>query len=226
MHMSGLLRLYPRAWRKRYGDEMASLLEERPPTARERLDLGRGAVDAWLHPPEPSRVPIVAALVGGGLWTVVASAVLLQPAPPDWPGYVLEVVPLAMLAATCLFVAAFGCGLRAGEASSRALAVGGCLLVVGYVAWIGMLGGTALGIVSGPVLGAAQTLAMLGTIAIGLILVRARDEPVGWLLLVATVAMLVPSTIGWLAFGIAWTAIGVAMWLDRQVRTGTPLVGA
>jgi hypothetical protein len=171
-------------------------------------------------------VPIVAALAGGGLWTVVASAVLVQPVPLDWPGYLAEVVPLATLAAGCMLVAAIGCSLRAGEARSRTIAIGTWILVVGYVAWIGMLGGTALGAVSGPLLGAAQTLAMLGPIAIGLILVRARSEPIGWLMLVAPVALLVPSTIAWLGFGMAWTAIGVAMWLDRQVRTGTPLVGA
>jgi len=224
--MSGLLRLYPPAWRARYGDEMASLLEDRPPTARERLDLVRGAVDAWLHPAEASLVPIVAALAGGGLWTVVASAVLIQPAPFDWPGYFIDVVPLATLAVAFLLVAAIGCALRAGEASSRAVAVGMGMLVAGYLAWIGMLAGTASGVVSGPALGAAQTAAMLGTIAIGLILVRARSEPIGWLLLLAPVALLVPSTTMWLGFGMAWTAIGVAMWRDRQHRNDSPLLGA
>ena len=56
-------------------------------------------------PPIPSRTPAVAALVGGGLWTVVAAGVLFQPAPPDWPGYLLEVVPTATLAVAFLFVA-------------------------------------------------------------------------------------------------------------------------
>lgn len=224
--MSGLLKLYPAAWRARYGDEMASLIEERPLSGRERLDLVRGAMDAWLHPREPSIVPIVAALVGGGLWTIVASAVLLQAAPLDWPGYLMEAVPLATLAAGCLFVAALGCALRAGEARSRTAAVGIGLLVVGYVAWVGMLAGTALGAVGGPLLGASQSIAMLGTLAIGLLLVRARDQPIGWLLLVAPIALLVPSTVMWLGFGTVWTAVGIAMWFDRQVRTGTPLVGA
>lgn len=226
MFMSAWLKLYPPAWRARYGDEMGSLLEERRPSGRERLDLARGAFDAWLHPPKPSIVPVAAALVGGGLWTVVASAVLAQPAPLDWPGYLVEVVPLATLAAGCMFVAAIACALRAGDALSKAIRVGTGVLVVGYVAWIGMLGGTVLGVVAGPLLGAAQSVAMLGTGAIGVILIRARDEPIGWLMLTAPVALLVPSTVMWLGFGLAWTALGVAMWLDREGRIRTPLVGA
>jgi hypothetical protein len=56
--MSRLLALYPRAWRRRYGDELLSLIAIRPPNARDQLDLVLGAIDAHLHPelvtPEPS----------------------------------------------------------------------------------------------------------------------------------------------------------------------------
>ena len=45
-----LLRLYPAAWRDRYLDEVSDLLAERPPSLRDRLDLMRGAADAWIHP--------------------------------------------------------------------------------------------------------------------------------------------------------------------------------
>jgi hypothetical protein len=221
MRVSALLRLYPGAWRARYGDEMAALLEERPPDRRERLDLIRGALDAWLHPPTPSPAPMLAALIGGGLWTVVAAAVLAQPAPPDWPGYLAEIIPLAVVAAVCLLVAATACVLRAGEAKSRAIAIATGLVLVGHVAWIGMLGATLVGVVGGPALAAAQALAMVGTIAVGLILVRASDEPIGFLLITAPVAMLVPWNVTWLVFGAAWTAIGIVMWLDRAARTGS-----
>lgn len=220
--MSTLLRLYPGAWRARYGDEMEALLEERRLDRRERLDLIRGALDAWVHPPTPSPAPMLAALIGGGLWTVVATAVLIQPAPPDWPGYLAEIVPLAVVAAVCLLVAATACVLRAGEARSRAIGLATGLVLVGHLAWIGMLGATLLGVVGGAVLAAAQALAMVGTIAVGLILVRARDEPIGFLLIAAPVAMLVPWTVTWLAFGAAWTAIGIVMWLDRTARAGSP----
>ncbi len=73
--MSRLIRLYPRAWRDRYGDEVAHLIHERPPTLADRIDLVRGALDAQLHPhvlvgePEPGpwthRIPGLLALAAG-----------------------------------------------------------------------------------------------------------------------------------------------------------------
>lgn len=47
--MRRLLRLYPRAWRRRYSPEMEALLAQTPPTPRAVLDLLRGALDAHLH---------------------------------------------------------------------------------------------------------------------------------------------------------------------------------
>lgn len=48
-----LLRLYPRAWRARYGEEMLALLEEHHITLRTRINLLRGALDAQLHQRSP-----------------------------------------------------------------------------------------------------------------------------------------------------------------------------
>jgi hypothetical protein len=124
------------------------------------------------------------------------------------------------MAAGCLFVAALGCLLRTGEARSRASGLATALVVVGYVLWVAMLGATILGVIGSPVLAAAQAFAMIGTIAVGLVLVRASDEPIGFLLIAASVAMLVPWTATWMAYGAAWTAIGIAMWLDRAARRG------
>lgn len=45
-----LVRLYPRAWRERYGEEFLALLEERPASVKDLLDVARGALDAWLRP--------------------------------------------------------------------------------------------------------------------------------------------------------------------------------
>jgi hypothetical protein len=226
MRVSHLLRLYPRAWRARYGDEMAALLEERRLGRRERLDLIRGALDAWTHPATPSVVPVLAALSGGGLWTIVATAVLVQPVPLDWPGYLADIIPLALVAAFCLLVAATACLLRAGEARSRAIGLAAVLVLVGHLAWMVMLGATHFGLVGGAPLAASQTLAMIGTIAVGLILVRAGDQPIGLLLIAAPVAMLVPWTVTWLLFGAGWTAIGIVMWLDRDARVAPPRITA
>ncbi|MGI5491591.1 hypothetical protein [Microtetraspora malaysiensis] len=44
-----LLRLYPRAWRDRYGDEMRDLLAARPVRLRTLADLCFAALDAWTH---------------------------------------------------------------------------------------------------------------------------------------------------------------------------------
>lgn len=42
--MRPILRLYPSAWRQRYGDELTDLLDEMPATPATTLDLVRGAV--------------------------------------------------------------------------------------------------------------------------------------------------------------------------------------
>jgi hypothetical protein len=44
-----VLRLYPRAWRARYGDELGALLDAMPVSWRVRADLVRGAAREWLH---------------------------------------------------------------------------------------------------------------------------------------------------------------------------------
>jgi hypothetical protein len=155
-----LLRLYPRAWRDRYGDELLALLEDRPATPLDLLDLIRGALDARLHPqlagasgepnersvPMTDRLPGLAA-IGGGILVLLATALAaIQPvfavgdAGRDmgltillWsPGMVL--IDLALLAATAR---------RSLPAWSRtdswlaALAVGAGL--VWFTGWPGIL---------------------------------------------------------------------------------------
>ena len=77
--MSRLVRLYPPAWRMRYGEELEATLAARPPRLGDQLDLILGAVDAHLHPdlvlagpdsiaspvPLGHRVPGLIATVGG-----------------------------------------------------------------------------------------------------------------------------------------------------------------
>ena len=45
-----MLKLYPAAWRRRYGEEVEHLLGTKPLTLPLALDLGRGALSAHLHP--------------------------------------------------------------------------------------------------------------------------------------------------------------------------------
>jgi hypothetical protein len=48
MNARGLLRLYPRAWRDRYGDEFLALLDDRALGITEIADIALGALDARL----------------------------------------------------------------------------------------------------------------------------------------------------------------------------------
>ena len=222
---SGLVRLYPGPWRARYGEEMRALLGSAPGRRRDVLDLLRGALDAWLHPAAPSRVPAIAALVGGGLWTIAAVGVISQPVPPDWPGYLAEIVLLALAAASLLLVATLGCALRVGDAGGRAMRVGSALTAVGFVAWMAALAIAAAGQTDGATLAAAQTLAMIGATLVGVVLVREGDWPIGVLVVVGSVAMLVPWAAAWLVFGGAWTAIGVLLgvtWSHGRTIGGLP----
>lgn len=86
--MSALIRLYPAAWRARYGAEFEELLAERPPTRRDLFDIVVGAIDARVSPQlrgAPSgrdvgltnRLAGVAAVAGGLTFSVAMLAVLL-----------------------------------------------------------------------------------------------------------------------------------------------------
>ncbi len=55
MFLRRLMVLYPGAWRRRYGDEFAALLEQTPLTLRTLFDVGVSAVDAHLNPTGPMR---------------------------------------------------------------------------------------------------------------------------------------------------------------------------
>jgi hypothetical protein len=51
--MIWLIRLYPPAWRRRYGRELAELIATQPASFSTAVDLVSGAADAWLNP-QPS----------------------------------------------------------------------------------------------------------------------------------------------------------------------------
>lgn len=218
MRPTALVRLYPRSWQRRYGDEMRAMLDDATLRRADLVDLTRGALDAWLHPAQPSRVPAAAAIVGGGIWTIVAAGVVFQPVPLDWPGYLAETVLLAAVAAVVLLVATLGCALRAGDAGGPAMTLAAWIAAVGYVAWLVALLATTSGVADAPTLAAAQTVAMIGTLLIGLLLVQAGDEAIGSLILVGAAAMLVPWVVAWLVFGAAWTAVGMVLVTEHLRR--------
>ena len=59
--MRWLLRLFPRAWRERYGNELLELLTETGLSTRDLLDILRAALDARLRPQLPVLRPSAAA---------------------------------------------------------------------------------------------------------------------------------------------------------------------
>jgi hypothetical protein len=62
-----LIRLYPPAWRRRYGRELAELLAAQPASLRTAVDVIAGAVDAWFNPQSSTAAPIVDAKGAGAM---------------------------------------------------------------------------------------------------------------------------------------------------------------
>jgi hypothetical protein len=60
-----LIGLYPPAWRRRYGRELAELIAAQPASFGTAIDLVAGAVDAWLNP-QSSTAAATAATKGAG----------------------------------------------------------------------------------------------------------------------------------------------------------------
>ncbi len=130
--MNALVRLYPRAWRERYGDELAALLEDQPATLLDRFDLIRGAVDARLHPQVPGHdvapeqeIPMdrrllgAVAALGGAVWLVGVASMFILPLRAD--GYrEADLAFLTFAAATVLMGVPLGLlGTRVDSAQSR-----------------------------------------------------------------------------------------------------------
>jgi len=206
---AGLIRLYPTAWRARYSAEMLVTLEARRIGIRDRFDLARGALDAWLH--RPSRMPAFAALGAGGLWTVAGTVVVAQPVPPDWPGYLFETLPVAVVATILGGLATIGCWARRSDAAGRAGVIAVALAVVGHVVWIAALVAAWLGLGYGAQTIAAQSAGALGSVLVGLVLLRSADERIGALLVIAPAIMLLGWPVAWLGFGLGWTLVGVLL---------------
>jgi hypothetical protein len=205
-HRARWLRLYPRDWRERYAGELLEAIEARPFDRRARLDLVRGALDAHLNPLTPPTVGVLAPVVAGIAWIAAGAATLVEPAPPDWPGYLFWTLPLGLVGAVAVLrlvvIVARRSGLRAPAAAGAAtlFAVGGHLL------WIVAL---VLAIAGGPygaLTSAAQSIAAIGTVAVGLIRWRVGDHPMAEAVLIAGAAMLVPSPAAWIVAGVAWLA--------------------
>jgi len=61
-----LVRLYPPAWRRRYGREMTELIATQPASFGTAIDLIAAAIDAWLNPQSSTVVVATADAKGAG----------------------------------------------------------------------------------------------------------------------------------------------------------------
>lgn len=111
--MSALVRLYPPAWRARYGEEFEQLLQDRPLTPGDVSDVVVAAFDARLRaargwfgglgpaPSRPARVAAIAAVAGGILWVIAGLGFAI----PDESLRGWIVLPTLAVAGLALFVA-------------------------------------------------------------------------------------------------------------------------
>ena len=216
-----LLRLYPRWWRDRYGDEVTSLLELRPPDIRARIDLVRGAFDAHLRggpgPLRPGRA-IAAAFVAGGAWTIAGVASVGGPAPPDWPGYLASTLPVAVIGAVAILVSSLAAARLAWSSNGATVELVVGAIVVGNLLWAGALLIATLGGPYGAVTAIAHSIAAFATVGLGLVLLRSGVHPIGEIVLVAGGVMLLPTPAAWVVAGALWTGLG--LWQAVDARSG------
>jgi hypothetical protein len=223
--MSTLVRLYPKAWRERYEAEFRSLLEARPPTPGDRLDIVRGAIDARIHPEIPGdpsvraparRVPIAVglSLLAGASWLAWTAIVLREfrgwgSGQPENTGFWIALAATALLSLAAAHVA-IGLG-----ATSNMRAIGGPAATIAALAF----GVSALG--------GGWTVALAIGASIALALALAGLAVPRWLssIWVVSAAMAVGSMIVFVAgngrdvgvlvglapYGVCWLVIGVKL---------------
>jgi hypothetical protein len=228
-----LLRLYPETWRARYGAEFTDLLLARPPSARDQLDILRGAVDARLNPQLTEdrvvRVPTAAdrllALAGvlaGTLFTVWASIIALATSPWGSPA----------LSDEGLMGTAYAAGLF-GMILAVCVLVG---LVARYVNELSTFGAVAALVVAAGfffAVGGASIVGLLlltgGSVALAPPLARVVHPLVAASLALATVFLALAmlgfvgsdgQTMFWLIFGggygPAWVLLGISLRRGRR----------
>ena len=248
--MNRLVRLYPAAWRERYGEELSAVLQDRPPSPFDVADLLLAAVDAHLHLrglgnrsehrkgiPMSLSIGGIAAVVSGGLWAsfyVWASTVYYREA--DNGTLWIPVLAVALLSLVAALAGLSGQAFRASP-SARWVAVAFPASGVAFA-----LVGMAIGLVTGnltydageigtALLYVGLLLMMLGSIGFALI-----SATLGTMARVASVAIVVgavPTLIaffggiaaGWLAiggvmYGLGWVGLGIDA--IRRDRSAVP----
>jgi len=70
-----LLRLYPRAWRERYGDEFLAVVGESGMGVQQTIDIVSGAIDAWLSSDVRNATRVSSAATSGEVTMTVRTMV-------------------------------------------------------------------------------------------------------------------------------------------------------
>jgi hypothetical protein len=237
-----LLRLYPAAWRARYGDEFAELLAARPPSIRDRVDIVLGAVDARLHSQVADTPPRRVATIGDRVLAFAALAVgaLFS----TWAGIIVLFSPRWGEGATAsddLLALSYGAG-ELGAMIAIAVLLGLIYRHVHDLRSIGTLGALVVAagflMMTGDSGATALPLIVVGTAGMSPGLARAVGRPVAAVVLGSTL-LLASAMFGfvgsggqellWLSmlagYGPAWVLLGIS--LRRGARVHPPaLVGA
>jgi hypothetical protein len=236
--VSALIRLYPSTWRARYGPEFEALLAERPPSARDVLDIVVSAVDARLSPqvvsaPVLRRVRVTdrmagaAAMAGGLTWCLAYVAGGLFRVGGDLFVVFLAALGLMLLSLPGTYLVAYArpvalgclaCGISLAVVFGQLLPWGPALLLP-VVGILGALGPGALAL--------AAARARVGAGARWRLLLLTMPWPViGG---IPVLSGLVPEAIGvplaavsLLPLGIAWVATGARLVRGVVIDAGTP----
>ena len=133
-----LLRLYPKAWRQRFGDEFESVLDDRSLSPGDVVDVVHGAMDAHVRVRRRSfqgfgrsgrRVTGAAAILGGVVWSAGFFLASFDPSGRPWsirsivsgdsPAIPLSGSPVVIAGTILLLAALVGLGSRKGIGHPR-----------------------------------------------------------------------------------------------------------
>ena len=129
---------------------------------------------------------------------------------PDWPGFLLETLPVAVIGAAAALRVVLQTGRRSGLEARTGTTVALLIALAGHVAWILSLAAAAVGGPYGAITGAMGASAAVGIILVGVVPSRAHDHPTAEGLLAVGAAMLIPSPVAWVVAGGAWIGVAVA----------------
>ncbi len=223
-----LVRLYPATWRARYGDEFVELLQSRPPSARDRLDILRGALDARIHPQLGAVLPSRVATRGDHLlaFAAVTVGVLLT----TWAGIIAIALPrwgMGSIVDENLIAASYGAGFLGGVIAIVVLYA----LAYRYVHELGkvsttgaFLAATAFLMTVGEADALGVPLLVLGTVLLGPGLAKVVGFPVAAGMVMAT-AFMALAMFGFVASHgqeLLWLWLG-AVYGPSWVLLGIPL---